>query len=114
MVLIFLLCTAISMNNLILGKCIHAFIITSGHTADRFLTNNNLITMYSKNFSLSYARHLFDQDPEQDHLELKIERSIALVPTDWIDVMLVADHFPKLGSTPCSSMMPEVMVMIDH
>uniref|UniRef100_A0A5B6ZFQ2 Putative pentatricopeptide repeat-containing protein n=1 Tax=Davidia involucrata TaxID=16924 RepID=A0A5B6ZFQ2_DAVIN len=113
MVLISLLHAAISMTNLILGKCIHALIVTSGHTVDRFLTNN-LITMYSKNCSLSYARHLFDQDPEQDHIELKIERSIAFVPTGWIDAMLVTDHFPKLGSTPCSFMMPEVMVMMDH
>ncbi|XP_059644384.1 pentatricopeptide repeat-containing protein At4g33170 [Cornus florida] len=57
--------TAISTNNLLLGNCVHALVVTCGHRADRFVTNN-LITMYSKCGSLSSARLLFDNAPQRD------------------------------------------------
>ena len=57
--------SAVATTDLLLGKRVHAVIITSGQALDRFLTNN-LITMYSKCGSLSYARHLFDKSPEKD------------------------------------------------
>ncbi|XP_042482746.1 pentatricopeptide repeat-containing protein At4g33170 isoform X2 [Macadamia integrifolia] len=57
--------TSITKNDLRLGKCAHARIITSGDSGDRFLTNN-LINMYCKCGSLYYARHLFDQCPDRD------------------------------------------------
>ncbi|XP_015572939.1 pentatricopeptide repeat-containing protein At4g33170 [Ricinus communis] len=60
-----LLRAAVSTSNLHLGKCIHANIITSGLTSDRFLANN-LITMYSKCGSVSSARQLFDRTPDRD------------------------------------------------
>ncbi|XP_043810710.1 pentatricopeptide repeat-containing protein At4g33170 [Manihot esculenta] len=60
-----LLRTAVSTSNLPLGKCIHAGIITSGQTSDRFLVNN-LITMYSKCGSLTSARRLFDRTLDRD------------------------------------------------
>ncbi|XP_042430316.1 pentatricopeptide repeat-containing protein At4g33170-like [Zingiber officinale] len=44
---------------------VHASIITSGASADRFVVNN-LITVYSKCGSLSLARRLFDQTPHRD------------------------------------------------
>ncbi|GAV80700.1 PPR domain-containing protein/PPR_2 domain-containing protein/DYW_deaminase domain-containing protein, partial [Cephalotus follicularis] len=47
------------------GKSTHALVITSGEYPDCFLTNN-LITMYSKCGSLSYARLLFDKSPNRD------------------------------------------------
>ncbi|GKV03710.1 hypothetical protein SLEP1_g15968 [Rubroshorea leprosula] len=57
--------TAISASYLLLGKCVHGRIVTSGGHPDRFLTNN-LITMYSKCGSLSYARRLFDRTLDRD------------------------------------------------
>ncbi|PON73125.1 Tetratricopeptide-like helical domain containing protein [Parasponia andersonii] len=60
-----LLRSAIATADLSLGKRAHALIITSGQDPDRFLTNN-LITVYSKCGSLSYARHLFDRSPDRD------------------------------------------------
>ncbi|XP_010245939.1 PREDICTED: pentatricopeptide repeat-containing protein At4g33170 [Nelumbo nucifera] len=60
-----LLRTSIARNDLRLGKCTHARIIRSRHDGDRFLINN-LINMYCKCGSLSYARHLFDQSPGRD------------------------------------------------
>uniref|UniRef100_A0A2P2MPG6 Pentatricopeptide repeat-containing protein At4g33170 n=1 Tax=Rhizophora mucronata TaxID=61149 RepID=A0A2P2MPG6_RHIMU len=56
---------AISATNLLLGKCTHARIITSGQTSNRFLTNN-VIHMYSKCGSLLDARQLFDRTPDRD------------------------------------------------
>ncbi|KAL8101488.1 hypothetical protein AgCh_033402 [Apium graveolens] len=56
---------ATSTSNLLLGTTIHALIITSGHNADRFLTNN-LIKMYWKCGSLKYAYNVFDKAPERD------------------------------------------------
>ncbi|KAJ7958426.1 Pentatricopeptide repeat-containing protein [Quillaja saponaria] len=56
---------AVAKSDLLLGKCTHARILTSGQNPDRFLTNN-LICMYSKCGSLTYARHLFDVTPERD------------------------------------------------
>ncbi|KAL7001838.1 hypothetical protein U1Q18_002986 [Sarracenia purpurea var. burkii] len=60
-----LLRTAISRNNLLLTKSIHAVITTSAHSVDPFLTNN-LITAYSKCGCLSFARHLFDKASHRD------------------------------------------------
>ncbi|XP_062099591.1 pentatricopeptide repeat-containing protein At4g33170 [Humulus lupulus] len=57
--------SATATANLSLGKCVHALIIRTGKDPDRFLTNN-LITMYSKCGSLSYARHLFYRSPQRD------------------------------------------------
>jgi pentatricopeptide repeat protein len=56
---------AISKTDLLLGKSVHALIVTSGKNPDRFL-NNNLITMYSRCGSLSFARQLFDKTPDRD------------------------------------------------
>ncbi|KAK3021296.1 hypothetical protein RJ639_046867, partial [Escallonia herrerae] len=60
-----LLRAVVSTNDLLLGKRTHALIVTSGHAADRFLTNN-LITVYSKCGSLPSARQLFDKTPTRD------------------------------------------------
>ncbi|XP_050365676.1 LOW QUALITY PROTEIN: pentatricopeptide repeat-containing protein At4g33170-like [Argentina anserina] len=59
--------TAIANSDLPLGKRAHALILTSGqfHSPDNFLINN-LITMYSKCRSLTYARNLFDKTPDRD------------------------------------------------
>ncbi|CAH8326539.1 unnamed protein product [Eruca vesicaria subsp. sativa] len=56
---------AISSSDLRLGKCTHARILTSEENPERFLINN-LITMYSKCGSLTYARRVFDKMPERD------------------------------------------------
>ncbi|KAL1219564.1 Pentatricopeptide repeat-containing protein [Cardamine amara subsp. amara] len=56
---------AISTSDLTLGKCIHARILSSEGNPERFLVNN-LISMYSKCGSLTYARRVFDQMPERD------------------------------------------------
>ncbi|KAL5559565.1 hypothetical protein UlMin_035776 [Ulmus minor] len=57
--------SAVATADLALGKRAHARIITSGQNVDRFLANN-LITMYSKCGSISYARFLFDKMPDRD------------------------------------------------
>ncbi|XP_062098693.1 pentatricopeptide repeat-containing protein At4g33170-like [Humulus lupulus] len=57
--------SAVATADLSLGKRAHALIIRTGQDPDRFLTNN-LITMYSKCGSLSYARHLFAKSPDRD------------------------------------------------
>ncbi|XP_023633733.1 pentatricopeptide repeat-containing protein At4g33170 [Capsella rubella] len=56
---------AISTSDLTLGKCTHARILSSEEIPERFLVNN-LISMYSKCGSLTYARRVFDLMPERD------------------------------------------------
>ncbi|ESQ53837.1 hypothetical protein EUTSA_v10027494mg [Eutrema salsugineum] len=56
---------AISTSDLTLGKCTHARILAFEENPERFLVNN-LISMYSKCGSLSYARRVFDKMPERD------------------------------------------------
>ncbi|CAG7886428.1 unnamed protein product [Brassica rapa] len=56
---------AISTSDLSLGKCTHARILALEENPERFLINN-LISMYSKCGSLSYARRVFDEMPERD------------------------------------------------
>ncbi|KAL6000998.1 hypothetical protein ACLOJK_006725 [Asimina triloba] len=56
---------AISSKSLRLGQCAHAAIIVSGVSSNRFLTNN-LITLYSKCDTFSYARRLFHRIPDRD------------------------------------------------
>ncbi|KAJ0247346.1 F-box domain-containing protein [Hirschfeldia incana] len=56
---------AISSSDLRLGQCTHARILTSEENPERFLINN-LITMYSKCGSRTYARRVFDKMPERD------------------------------------------------
>ncbi|CAA7025518.1 unnamed protein product [Microthlaspi erraticum] len=56
---------AISTSDLKLGKCTHARILALEENPERFLVNN-LISMYSKCGSLTYARRLFDKMPERD------------------------------------------------
>ncbi|KFK29928.1 hypothetical protein AALP_AA7G196500 [Arabis alpina] len=56
---------AISTSDLRLGKCTHARILTFEENPERFLVNN-LISMYSKCGSLTYARRVFDTMPERD------------------------------------------------
>ncbi|KAL0698077.1 hypothetical protein Bca4012_054199 [Brassica carinata] len=46
-------------------QCTHARILTSEENPERFLINN-LVTMYSKCGSLTYARLVFDKMPERD------------------------------------------------
>ncbi|XP_052170085.1 pentatricopeptide repeat-containing protein At4g33170 [Diospyros lotus] len=66
-----LLRAAISRGDLLLTRCVHALIMTSGCIPAAgdgrccFLTNN-LITAYSKCGCLSSARHLFDKCPQRD------------------------------------------------
>ncbi|KAF3531514.1 hypothetical protein DY000_02036702 [Brassica cretica] len=56
---------AISTSDLRLGKCTHARILAFEENPERFLINN-LISMYSKCGSLTYARLVFDKMPERD------------------------------------------------
>ncbi|KAF2584438.1 hypothetical protein F2Q70_00034027 [Brassica cretica] len=56
---------AISTSDLSLGKCTHARILAFEENPERFLVNN-LISMYSKCGSLTYARLVFDKMPERD------------------------------------------------